>query len=352
MKIYAVGGCVRDQLLGRTPKDFDYVVTGATEEEMLALNYQKVGAAFPVFLKNGEEYALARKERKTGVGYHGFEVVFDPTVTLEEDLLRRDCTINSMAMDLETSELVDPYGGQHDLAQGILRATSEAFSDDPVRVLRTARFASRYNFKVAPDTMDLMRKIVHELEHVPKERIWAEFEKGLMEDHPVQMFEVLEKCGALEDEVLRPYTGADWRALENVNARDPIEARFIVISTQFKGTDWETYKIPSHLSKAAKFFNNNAHGLYNYDRMPKNVRLGLLKDARAINDKTLINTCIQAMYILWPACRANLIDQVVARINEDLTNLQSLDCAMIASSCISGENLRHVIEAAQLDVMS
>ena len=141
MKIYMVGGCVRDMILGREPEDIDYVVVGSTPEEMLEKGYTQVGATFPVFLKCSEEYALARTERKTGVGYQGFETKHDPTVTLEEDLRRRDLTINSMAQDIN-DVITDPYGGRADLEAGILRHTSEAFAEDPVRVLRTARFAA------------------------------------------------------------------------------------------------------------------------------------------------------------------------------------------------------------------
>ena len=204
MKIYQVGGCVRDKLLGLTPKDIDYVVVGSTPQQMLDLGYQQVGSSFPVFLKDGEEYALARTERKTGVGYNGFETKHDPNVTLEDDLCRRDLTINSMAMD-EDGHLFDPHGGQSDLQAQILRHTSEAFAEDPVRVLRTARFAARYKFDIAPDTIELMNKIAHELDFIPQERIWTEIEKGLMEKTPAVMFDTLTRCGAFtRSDALKP----------------------------------------------------------------------------------------------------------------------------------------------------
>lgn len=198
MKIYRVGGFVRDQLLGREPKDADYVVVGATAQEMLSLGYKKVGAEFPVFLKDGNEYALARTERKTGVGYNGFITDFNPNVTLEDDLLRRDLTINAMAQDLETGEIIDPFNGKKDLENGIIRHVSEAFAEDPLRVLRAARFQARYGFKLAEETVQLMIKLVkaNEMEALTTERVWLELEKGLMEKDPVLFITSLQHCGA------------------------------------------------------------------------------------------------------------------------------------------------------------
>ena len=198
MKVYAVGGAVRDELLGLPVKDRDYVVVGATPEEMERLGYQPVGKDFPVFLhpKTHEEYALARTEGKSGRGYKGFTVHAAPEVTLEDDLRRRDLTINAMAR-AEDGTLIDPFGGKRDLEQGILRHVSEAFVEDPVRILRVARFAARFGFRVAPETMALMRRMVDsgETDYLVPERVWQEFAKGLMEREPQRMFEVLEACG-------------------------------------------------------------------------------------------------------------------------------------------------------------
>jgi tRNA nucleotidyltransferase (CCA-adding enzyme) len=198
VKVYAVGGAVRDELLGLPVKDRDYVVVGATPEEMERLGYKPVGKDFPVFLhpKTHEEYALARTERKSGRGYKGFTVHTAPDVTLEEDLRRRDVTINAMAR-AEDGTLVDPYGGKHDLEQRLLRHVSEAFAEDPVRILRVARFAARFGFDVAPETMALMRKMVEsgETDYLVPERVWQEFAKGLMEREPERLFEVLEATG-------------------------------------------------------------------------------------------------------------------------------------------------------------
>lgn len=200
MKIYQVGGAVRDELLGWPVKDQDYVVVGTTPEEMARLGYRPVGKDFPVFLhpETHEQYALARTERKISLGYKGFEVYAAPEVTLEEDLARRDLTINAIAKDSE-GNIIDPFGGIADLQAGILRHIGPAFVEDPVRVLRVARFAARFGFQVAPETFKLMKEIVHagETEALVAERVWQEIANGLMEQHPSRMFHVLRECGAL-----------------------------------------------------------------------------------------------------------------------------------------------------------
>ena len=204
MRVYLVGGAVRDRLLGHPYHEKDYVVVGATPEQLIAQGYQPVGKDFPVFLhpKTKEEYALARTERKSGHGYHGFEFYTDPSVTLEDDLIRRDLTINAMAMD-DDGTIYDPYHGQQDLADKILRHVSPAFAEDPLRVLRVARFAARnaqYGFTVADETLDLMRQLTEsgELNALTPERVWKETSRALMEDHADVYFEVLRACGALK----------------------------------------------------------------------------------------------------------------------------------------------------------
>jgi tRNA nucleotidyltransferase (CCA-adding enzyme) len=206
MKTYLVGGAVRDALLGLPVKDRDWVVVGATPEQMVAKGFLPVGKDFPVFLhpKTKEEYALARTERKTAPGYRGFAIHADPSVTLEEDLARRDLTINSIATeDLSTGTpgLFDLYGGQKDLAGRVLRHVTDAFREDPVRILRVARFAARFtDFTVAPETMTLMRQMVDagEVDALVPERVWQELARGLMEAQPSRMFTVLRDCGALK----------------------------------------------------------------------------------------------------------------------------------------------------------
>jgi len=200
MKIYLVGGAVRDELLGRGVADRDFVVVGATPEDMLAQGYRPVGRDFPVFLhpQTNDEYALARTERKSGRGYHGFTFHASPDVTLEADLARRDLTINAMARDGD-GRLVDPFGGEADLRAGVLRHVSAAFAEDPLRVLRVARFAARLDFAVAPETEALLRALVAsgELATLNAERVWQEIARGLMEQRPSRFFAVLRRCGAL-----------------------------------------------------------------------------------------------------------------------------------------------------------
>jgi len=223
MQIYRVGGSVRDELLGLPVKDRDWVVVGATPEQMSTLGYLPVGKDFPVFLhpQTREEYALARTERKTARGYKGFAIHTSPEVTLEEDLARRDLTINSIAVydhsalgtgqNKQENDLVDPYGGQRDLQARVLRHVTDAFREDPVRILRVARFAARFSdFRVAPETLQLMREMVQhgEADHLVAERVWQELARGLMEATPSRMFDVLIECGALK--VLLPEVDRLW----------------------------------------------------------------------------------------------------------------------------------------------
>lgn len=202
MKIYLVGGAVRDQLLNLSVHEKDWVVVGSTPEEMHALHFQPVGKEFPVFLHpdTKEEYALARTERKTGKGYKGFVFHTDPSVTLEQDLQRRDLTINAIAQD-EHGNIIDPFHGQQDIKNKILRHVSDAFAEDPVRILRLARFAARFTeFSVDPNTNKLMQTMVEngEVDALVPERVWQEFEKALGYENPLRFFEILKNCGALQ----------------------------------------------------------------------------------------------------------------------------------------------------------
>ncbi len=199
---YRVGGAPRDELLGREPNDEDYVVVGATVDEMVDRGFETmVGEAFPVFLHpvTKDEWALARTEEKTGVGYKGFEIQSGPDVTLEEDLERRDLTINAIAQDPETGEFIDPFGGRDDLDAGIIRHVSEAFAEDPLRVLRAARYAARFGFEVADETRELLREVAPELEAVDNQRIYREILKAMRQaDSPRTFFDVLRDVGALD----------------------------------------------------------------------------------------------------------------------------------------------------------
>ena len=201
MRIYTVGGAVRDELLGLPVQDRDYVVVGASPEAMLAQGFKPVGKDFPVFLHPAthEEYALARTERKAGHGYKGFSFHAAPDVSLEEDLARRDLTVNAIAR-ADDGSLIDPFNGQADIAARVLRHVGPAFVEDPVRILRIARFSARFtDFLIAPETQNLMRQMVSsgEVDHLVAERVWQELAKGLMEQKPSRMFEALHNCGAL-----------------------------------------------------------------------------------------------------------------------------------------------------------
>ncbi|MBI4191278.1 MAG: multifunctional CCA tRNA nucleotidyl transferase/2'3'-cyclic phosphodiesterase/2'nucleotidase/phosphatase [Betaproteobacteria bacterium] len=224
MRIYTVGGAVRDELLGWPVTDRDHVVVGATPGQMIELGYKPVGKDFPVFLhpKTHEEYALARTERKTARGYHGFEFHAAPDVTLEQDLARRDLTINAIAKD-EAGNIIDPFGGGGDLKARVLRHVGPAFVEDPVRILRVARFAARLDFAIAPETLALMRRMVDngEADALVAERVWQELTRGLMESHPPRMFRALAECGALPlvlPELAGQFVGAAGRHTSTVLA--------------------------------------------------------------------------------------------------------------------------------------
>ena len=252
MKIYKVGGAVRDALLGIKPKEYDWVVTGARPEEMLKKGFKQVGKDFPVFLHpdSKEEYALARTEKKTGVGHKGFECFSDPSVTLEDDLQRRDLTINAIA-ESATGEMIDPFHGRKDIAAKLLRHVSDAFIEDPLRVLRVARFSARLpDFKVAPETMKLLSKMVNDgmLAQLTPERVWKELERALTEPSPEKFFDVLEGCGA--NDVLWPELRNQFSKLAQFSKFcNDAESRFAIL---FYKNDIATVKLFSEKWKVAR----------------------------------------------------------------------------------------------------
>ena len=301
MKAWKVGGAVRDALLGRPGTDVDWVVTDTTPEAMRAAGYLPVGRDFPVFLHpvTRQEYALARTERKTAPGYHGFVFHADPGVTLEEDLQRRDLTINAMAQD-ETGRLIDPYGGQHDLQARLLRHVSPAFAEDPVRILRVARFAARFvDFEVAPETQALMQQMVSagEVDALVAERVWQELSRGLMEARPTRMFDVLHGCGALARLVpeLQPdgssaaSEAVRWRSAIDLAARQalPLPARFAIMSSGLSGLDpagrakalsslCERWRIPTDCREVAELVLREHDAVYSGAAMDAEHRVQLL----------------------------------------------------------------------------
>lgn len=255
MKIYLVGGAIRDKLLGIESKDNDYVVTGSTPEEMIAAGFKQVGADFPVFLhpETGDEYALARTEKKTGVGYNGFTCEFSPDVTITEDLYRRDLTINSIAYDQDHDMYIDPYGGRYDIYHKIIRSTNpRAFADDPVRVLRAARFSARYNFAIEYVTLESMRKCVeNEFDNLTPERVWKEFEKGLQEGSFYDMLYCLDLSNAFIGKLKPFYCNPSFRqpmkVASDIGASS--EVVFALVSSHFTKADFIKWKIPNTYSE-------------------------------------------------------------------------------------------------------
>lgn len=263
MQLFVVGGAVRDRLLGQPVNDRDWVAVGATPEALLAQGYRPVGKDFPVFLHpdTGEEVALARTERKSGRGYHGFTFHAAPEVTLEQDLARRDLTINAMA-ESSDGTLIDPFGGQRDLHDGILRHVSPAFAEDPVRLLRLARFAARWpHFTIAPETQALLAQLVErgEVDALVAERVWQELARGLMATRPSRMFEVLRGCGALAR--LLPQPRLDQRDLARVDRGAQVG---VDLATRFALLGWtdsaavasaaERLRVPAELREVAELF--------------------------------------------------------------------------------------------------
>jgi len=345
MKIYKVGGYVRDTLLGRFPKDIDYVVIGSTPAEMLDLGFEQVGASFPVFLKGGREYALARTERKVGIGYNGFETSYDPNITLEQDLIRRDLTINSMAQDEETGEIIDPHGGRRDLEAKILRHTSEAFAEDPIRVLRTARFAARYGFLIADDTLELMDRIVPELDEVPAERIWTEIEKGLMEDHPEKMFDALHAANAFRVNNMHPYRLAHLMKLLLVHPHHDLVTRFALICSGFEDEDYIECCVPNECAVVGRAFNKHFPKLVMYGLLGNKQRLELLYGLHVFNNTRLLDKCLEVFRFYDPN------SSTYERIADDMEQLNKIDAAAIAKTCETGAEVKERLFQVRLAVL-
>lgn len=267
LKKYIVGGYNRDKIMGLKPKDIDYCVVGSNPEEMISLGFKKVGADFPVFLdKNGDEYALARTERKKGNGYNGFETYYGQELTIEDDLSRRDLTINAIALDIKNNKYIDPFDGIKDINNKILRHIGDSFKEDPLRLLRVARFNARYNdFSIAEETIDEMKKIVDsgELKYLTKERICLETIKALSENTPSTYFKVLNECGALE--VIFP----ELKALEGVTQPEQFHPEGDALTHSFMVLD-EMTKLSTHpVQRFSALVHDLGKGVTDKELLPK-----------------------------------------------------------------------------------
>lgn len=359
MKIYSVGGAVRDELLGLPVTDRDYVVVGATPEEMVKLGYKPVGKDFPVFLhpQTHEEYALARTERKTARGYHGFEIRAAPDVTLEQDLARRDLTINAMAKD-EKGRILDPFNGARDLEAGVLRHVSPAFAEDPVRILRVARFAARFPFAVAPETLSLMRTMAEngEADALVPERVWQEISRGLMEEHPSRLFEVLHECGALEHvlpEVAMLYRDAEEAAVSMrlldlaAQQQAPLEVRLAVLARVFDPLALESLanrlKLPAACRDLALLAARHANLIMDAQELDAAELLELLDSTDAWRRPERFADLIEASLVdveNAPAARA--------RLTRALNAAASVNGGEIAKQAKTPSEIRGRVDAARL----
>lgn len=303
MKIYLVGGAVRDQLLGLPVKERDWVVVGATPQEMLSQGFQQVGKDFPVFLhpQTKEEYALARTERKVGRGYKGFECYAAPDVTLEDDLKRRDLTINAIAQD-EKGQLIDPYGGQQDLANKQLRHVSSAFAEDPLRVLRVARFAARFSeFSVSSETLNLMQQMVAagEVDELVPERVWQEIIKVLKERAIHRFFEILKECGA--DKILFPefsIADLDFSSTNAAQFLENLEIRFATLIHRLSSSQinqlCKHYRIPSSFCELAILVSEGYTNFHQLEKLDAEAILNFFEKTDALRRIERFNYFLQA----------------------------------------------------------
>jgi tRNA nucleotidyltransferase (CCA-adding enzyme) len=363
MKTYIVGGAVRDERLGLPVADRDWVVVGAAPEELVALGYRPVGRDFPVFLHpdTHEEYALARTERKRGRGYRGFTVYSAPDVTLEQDLARRDLTINAMAKD-EAGVLVDPFGGARDLKDGVLRHVSEAFADDPVRILRVARFAARFRFRIADETLALMRRMVEagEADHLVAERVWQEFARGLEEAHPGEMLLVLERCGALAKllpELMPALEGtARGKALDALEraaqSGAALPVRFALLAWPLGADGLQSIdalckrlRVSAEVRDLALLALRLRAELRCAATSPPEALLALLEKADAMRRGGRFGELLEVLRLAEPGADA---EDAAARLNRALEAATSIDAGAIARAAHGPAEISERIEAARL----
>jgi tRNA nucleotidyltransferase (CCA-adding enzyme) len=367
MKVWKVGGAVRDALMGRPAGDTDWVVTGASPEDMVAAGYTPVGRDFPVFLHptTHEEYALARTERKTAPGYHGFVFHTDPSVTLEDDLARRDLTINAMAQD-DSGAIVDPHGGRRDLVARRLQHVSPAFAEDPVRILRVARFAARFtDFDVAFETRRLMRQMVEagEVDALVPERIWQEMSRGLMEERPSRMLDMLHGCGALSrllpevDATLDPLR----RAIDLAAQRDaPLPVRFAALVHRLRDVEalravCERWRLPTDCREVAECVLREHATVRQSETLTADQLVGLFDRCDVWRRPERFALVMQACDLIKPADEAPAEARARAarsHLRQALRRAQSVDAGAVATRAATqgarGADIAAAVHAARV----
>lgn len=343
MQTYLVGGAVRDSLLGINTQDRDWLIVGADAETLLQQGFQPVGKDFPVFLhpETHEEYALARTERKTAKGYAGFSFYADKDVTLEQDLMRRDLTINAMAKDSH-GNIIDPFGGQDDLRHGILRHVSPAFAEDPVRILRTARFAARYGFQVAPETLQLMRQMVHhgEADALVAERVWQELAKGLMEKQPARMIEVLRECGCLN--VILPEVDALFGVPQPKQHHPEIDAGIHTLLVLQRAADMQL----SLAERYAALLHDLGKALTPPERLPKHYGHDIdgIDPVRAVNQRWRVPK--QCADLAELVCRWHIMIHSVVQLKPKTV----LEVLQRTDAFRRPERFQHILNVCQADM--
>jgi tRNA nucleotidyltransferase (CCA-adding enzyme) len=354
VKTYLVGGAVRDGLLGIPPKERDWLVVGGSEEQMLAQGFRRADAEFPVFLhpETGEEYALARKETKSGSGYKGFAVDAAPDVTLEQDLLRRDFTINAMARD-EDDALIDPLDGQKDLAQKRLRHISPAFIEDPLRVLRAARFAARLGFSVDAETMGLLQQMVSsgELATIKPERLWQELQDAMTGRAPWRFFEVLQECGALQamNFPVSDITQAIARMKRAAAATESSMVRVIVALYQAGGANElkETLRLPADHAKLLDALAVYAKDVELAASADPESCLKLVTDLRAEQQPKRWEQFLQSAHAIWPEFMLHTEKNLKLAVEA----ISSVSVADLQQQGLSGKELGNKLQRLRLEAV-
>lgn len=358
MKVYQVGGCVRDLLMGLNPKDIDFVVVGSNENELLSLGYTQVGKDFPVFLhpETGYEYALARQERKTGAGYNGFSVVTE-NVSLEEDLFRRDLTINSMAMD-DKGVIFDPYGGKEDLKNGILKHVSTHFSEDPVRILRIARFSARYDFAIHKETLAMMTEMVNngEFDSLTAERVWKEFEKVLTENNLINFFNNLETIGALSKVPgFSSIQEKEFFKIIETNSNNKFISNVVHTFSQMSKENLTDWKMPADLQKSINHFNDWKNNDCFYSYMNVEDKLNFIQQHKALHNTDDIMSTLENVvsYSNWK--NNHVLDIMVEKNNVliDIDKLKQIDYpAIIMQSKTEKTKPNEAVRNAQINLLT